>query len=37
MNPQTKKLFKIALFGAIMAVTVDYFYAPTVRKSVGLK
>jgi hypothetical protein len=32
-----KKVLKIALFGAIMAVTVDYLYAPTLRKTVGLK
>ena len=32
-----KKVLKIALFGAIMAVTVDYFLSPTVKKSVGLR
>jgi hypothetical protein len=32
-----KNVLKIAAFGAIMAVMVDYMLSPTVKKTVGIK
>lgn len=31
------RIAKYALYGAIMAVTVDYVFSPTIRKSVGIR
>lgn len=28
---------KIAVYGAVIAVTVDYFLSPSVKKTVGLR
>lgn len=32
-----RKVVKLAAFGAIMAVAVDYFLKPSVAKSLGMR
>jgi len=31
-----KKIVRIAIYGAILAVAVDYFIGPTLRKSLSV-
>lgn len=31
------KLVKIAVFGAISAIAIDYFFKPTLGKTMGLR
>lgn len=33
----SKKLMKLALYGALAAVAIDYFVDPSLKKTVGLR